>query len=117
VTALSTGPDMGALNEIAVAKRLAYYKVKTEIALMPADHGRVAVANHLRCPNDTVKGIEIGRLLGAIYRVGDYTIISLLARVSIALGAPRPISERKRIGELTDRQRRAIADELLEGVR
>jgi hypothetical protein len=108
---------MRALTALAASKRHAYCQVKAEIASMSADRGRVAVANHLRCPNDTVAGLEIGRLLGAIRRVGDHTVISLLARVGIALGAPRPISERKRIGELTDRQRNAIADALMKGIR
>jgi protein required for attachment to host cells len=95
------------LNE----RRAAYSAVKAEIAAMPADQARGTVANHLTCPNDTVAGIKVGPLLKSIRFIAEPKMLRIL-RAAGTQGV-----ERKTVGELTERQRRAIALELWRGVK
>lgn len=97
-----------------IAAKQAYAEVKAEIAGMPADQARATVANHLHCPNDTVSGIKIGPLLKSIRFIGEPKMLRILRDA----GWPDiAISERKTVGELTERQRLGIARELTKGIR
>jgi hypothetical protein len=100
---------MQALRE-ANERRFAYSKIKATIAALPAENGRATVANHLRLPNDTVAGMRLDYLLLAIHRMGRAVMVRVLAGAAAELGGP--VRENRRVGELTDRQRNALADEL-----
>lgn len=100
-------PPISLLNE----RRAAYSAVKAEIAAMPADQARTTVANHLTCPNDTVAGIKVGPLLKSIRFIAEPKMLRIL-RAAGTQGV-----ERKTVGELTERQRRAIAHELWRGIK
>lgn len=90
-------------------RRVAFAKVKAEVAAHSYDRGRIVVANHLRCPNDTVAGMRIGQLLMAIRFVGEPRMLRVLAKAGVR-------SAQSKVGGLTDRQRREIAVQLERGV-
>ena len=99
---------------LAVARRVraAHDAVVREVASVSHDRGRTLAANHLRCPNQTIATMRVGRLLAAIRGVGEGRLRSILARAATAVGRPLPLSEHAPICDLTVLQRGAIADEL-----
>lgn len=65
--------------------------------------GAQLVAAALEAPDEHGAALRVGWLLGAIERVGPHTTRGLLRSVTVA-------DPRRRVGELTDRQRRVLAD-------
>ena len=85
--------------------RLRRAAVKREIASVPTTHGsRACAARHLEDPEDALLGMAVSELLEACRRNGRLTMLRLLRN--------QRIGELRKIGELTDRQRLALAREL-----
>lgn len=92
---------------VAQTVRLRRAEVRREIANLRAPEGRRAAIGVLMDPEPLCAGMGIYRLLTACRGIAQPTATSILARV--------PVSQNRGLGDLTDRQRRRIA-ELLEEV-
>jgi hypothetical protein len=107
MTAVGLSPQQaGSLKSASVrSTRLALHR---SIAEVPRLSGCLRVAELLEDPPDVLGRVKVVDLLQWIHRVGSSQARGILMHAD-ELG---PISELRRVGDLTQRQRYAIADHL-----
>lgn len=106
--AVQTYDERVARLQIANRVRLSNHRTKAELGGMARFEGAARVAEILRDPAGDIGACQIHELLGAIRHVGPTKVTALLKEAGV--WAPS-----RRVRDLTERQRHALADVLITG--
>lgn len=108
ITIVQTDPEPQHLRALKSANhvRAERLALRRDTAALPRPASRTRVAGMLENPPDCILTMEVGRLLRWGRGIGASCARSLLARAD----SFAPIGATRRIGDLTERQRYALAD-------
>jgi hypothetical protein len=95
--------DRGRVRSAEV--RAGHSAIKTHIHLAPGRESRERAAGVLLAPSEHALSMRVGVLLRSVWRAEDRQVRAWLTAAGVR-------SEDRRVGDLTERQRRALAEAL-----